>query len=379
MNRANTGIARARRMRAWKDRKGGLPPTPDPFLSGKAGAYDDAALAWLEALRLRNLSPATIDAYRRALIGYRRWLLGSNKGSFQSLANLLSAKRVIRFQQSLIEQKRTPASRAYYLANLKRFSNWLTAQGRLSQDPLLQLEPPKLPRHHLPKYLSISRVEHLLELPDPIGIRDRAILEVLYSTGLRRTELTQIALQDLDFHRCQIRVCRGKGGKPRLVPAGSRAFNWIREYLREARPQLADASEPDSRLFVTGYGDGFSPGGLGHLVRHYLDLAGLEHPGACHLFRHSCATHLLDGGAGLRAIQRILGHSRLDLTAIYTHVSNRRLLEVHAQCHPHGDQANHKAAEASHGQPASPRTTNTGGSGVKSSQKAGYRHPVSKT
>jgi integrase/recombinase XerD len=342
MKRDEHGIARALRMKAWRDRKGGLPQSPDPFQNGKAGAYDTACLDWLASLRLRNLSPATIQTYRWALLRYRRWLMTHHHGTFRQLSSLLSANRLVAFQTDLLGDNTTPRTRAYLLANLKRLTHWLAANDRIPKDTLSTLDTPRTPKSELPTYLPLSTVEVLLELPDlgdPLGLRDRAILEVLYSTGLRRKEVALLTLQDLDFHQRQIRVRFGKGGRQRQVPAGRRAFDWIRRYLARSRPLLSDSSDPDQPLFVTGYGDAFSPGGLGHLVRHYLDLAGYRHPGACHLMRHSCATHLMDGGAGLRAIQRILGHSRLDTTAIYTHVSDRKLLEIHAKCHPHGDNA----------------------------------------
>lgn len=342
MKRDERGIERAREMRRWKGRRGGHAPAPDLFQTHEAGAYDSSCLDWFASLRLRNLSPATIETYRWALLRYRKWLLAHHQGSYKRISSLLTADHVDSFHHHLIVEQATARTRGYLLANLKRLSHWLTANAKLQRDPLLNIETPKVPKVHLPTYLPLSTIALLLELPDisdPLGIRDRAILEVFYSTGLRRKELSCLALQDLDHHQRTIQVRFGKGGIPRIVPAGSRAFEWIRAYLTKTRPLLTDVSTPESPLFVTGYDDAFSPGSIGHLIRDYLDLAGFHHPGACHLFRHSCATHLMDGGAGLRAIQRILGHSRLDTTAIYTHVSNQKLLEVHAKCHPHGDQA----------------------------------------
>jgi integrase/recombinase XerD len=340
MKRDEHGIARALRMRAWKDHKGGLPQSPDPFKNGKAGAYDKACLDWLASLRLRNLSPATIETYRWALLRYRSWLLSHHRGGFKRLSSLVSARHAIAFQQDLLDEEATPHTRAYLLANLKRLTRWLSANHHLPRDPLQGLEAPRTPKHQLPRYLPLATVETLLEVPDvsdPLGIRDRAILEVFYATGLRRRELALLELQDLDFHQRQIRVRFGKGGKQRMIPAGCRAFGWLRRYLAHSRPRLSDSAEPDCPLFVTGYGDAFSPGSIGHMIRDYLNRMGFKRPGACHLLRHSCATHLMDGGAGLKAIQRMLGHSRLDTTAIYTHVSNRKLTDIHAKCHPHGD------------------------------------------
>jgi integrase/recombinase XerD len=190
--------------------------------------------------------------------------------------------------------------------------------------------------------LNADRIARLLDAPDtgdPLGVRDRSILETLYATGLRRAELCSLCLSDLDAASCQILVRHGKGDRQRIVPAGARAFDWIARYLADARPLLASSDAPDAPLYVTGYGGAFSPGSLGQLVRRHLDRADIPIPGSCHLLRHSAATHMHDRGAPLRGIQRILGHSRLDTTAIYTHVSTAKLIELHARYHPHGDLA----------------------------------------
>ena len=164
------------------------------------------------------------------------------------------------------------------------------------------------------------------------------MLELLYAAGLRRKELAGLDLDDLDFATATVRVRNGKGGRQRVVPAGNRAFGLLRDYLRVTRPLLVADAPPDRALFITGFGGRFAIGSMGHLVKKWLLAAGIRQVGCCHLLRHSAATSMLDGGADLRAIQRQLGHSRLDTTAIYTHVSTVRLCDVHARCHPHGDQ-----------------------------------------
>ncbi len=194
----------------------------------------------------------------------------------------------------------------------------------------------------LPRCLPRADIERLLGLPDPaepLQLRDLAILELLYATGLRRKELAGLDLDDLDFAAATVRVRNGKGGRQRVVPAGKRAFALLREYLRVTRPLLEAAAPPVAALFLTGYGARFAIASVSCLVKKWLHAAGIRQTGCCHLFRHSCATAMLDGGADLRAIQVQLGHSRLDITAIYTHVSTARLCDVHARCHPHGDQA----------------------------------------
>lgn len=167
-------------------------------------------------------------------------------------------------------------------------------------------------------------------------MRDRAILEVLYSTGMRRCELAALRVRDLRLDCQTVLVEQGKGGKPRMVPLGPQARLWLNRYLTSVRPLLAGHNTTCESLFLTGYSEGFAVTTAGQLVRRYLDAAGLKCRGGSHLLRHACATHMLDHGADLRVIQELLGHSRLDTTAIYTHVSNERLCKVHAECHPRG-------------------------------------------
>jgi integrase/recombinase XerD len=165
------------------------------------------------------------------------------------------------------------------------------------------------------------------------GIRDRAILEVLYSTGVRRSELAALAVFDWDRLRGAITVRQGKGGRDRVVPIGDRAAAWLAKYVDEVRPSLS--REPDDgSLFLTDYGEPFEKNRLGDLVRRYLDYAGVKAPGSCHLLRHACATHMLENGADIRFIQALLGHADLSSTQIYTNVSILKLKEIHAATHP---------------------------------------------
>jgi integrase/recombinase XerD len=161
----------------------------------------------------------------------------------------------------------------------------------------------------------------------------RAMLEVLYSTGIRRFELAGLKLFDVDVERGALMVRQGKGSKDRLVPVGERACAWVDKYLREVRPDLATGAD-DYRLFLDDDGRGFTPGRIGDLVRRQLTAAGIEHPGSCHLFRVACATHMLENGADIRFIQSLLGHAKLDTTQIYTLVSLAKLKEVHSATHP---------------------------------------------
>jgi integrase/recombinase XerD len=182
----------------------------------------------------------------------------------------------------------------------------------------------------------VAEVECIINTPDTrtvYGIRDRAIIETLYSTGIRKTECVELGLYDVDSQRQTVMVRQGKGGKDRLLPIGKRALYWIEKYRVEVRPELAIDMD-NTHLFLTDYGEPFIKGRLGALVKRYLHHAEIEKPGGCHLFRHAMATHMLDNGADLRFIQMMLGHSQLSTTEIYTHVSIEKLREIHAATHP---------------------------------------------
>ena len=169
-------------------------------------------------------------------------------------------------------------------------------------------------------------------IADPLGIRDRAMLELFYSTGLRRAELCRLEMASFNGQRHTLQV-RGKGKKDRVVPVGQRAVYWLDLYLREARPRLC-LDTRTAALFLTGYGEAFNADVLSRMVSQWMDQAGLAKRGSCHLLRHTCATHMLEGGADIRYIQQLLGHEKLDTTAIYTEVSIKQLQEVHTRCHP---------------------------------------------
>jgi integrase/recombinase XerD len=188
----------------------------------------------------------------------------------------------------------------------------------------------------LPKtLLSVEEVEHVLNQPDVTevtGIRDRAILETFYSTGIRRFELARLQLYDVDLAHGTVMIRQGKGRKDRLIPVGARACAWIGKYLDSVRPRLA-ARADEMRVFLTDYGEAFEKNRLGDLVKRYMRHAGIPQ-GSCHAFRHACATHMLENGADIRFIQALLGHSELSTTQIYTQVSIAKLKEIHAATHP---------------------------------------------
>jgi integrase/recombinase XerD len=222
------------------------------------------------------------------------------------------------------------------LVPVRAFFRWLIRTNHILYNPAAEMELPR-PEKRLPRYvLTIAEAERVLGQPDvstPFGLRDRAILETLYSTGIRRAELMGLALSDLDHDRGTLLVRRGKNRKDRVVPIGERAMAWVDKYLSEVRPSLAMA--PDAGvLFITASGDALSGNHLSQSVQRYVEAAELGKHGSCHLFRHTMATLLLEAGADIRYIQAMLGHAALSTTEIYTRVSVQKLKELHTRLHP---------------------------------------------
>ena len=222
------------------------------------------------------------------------------------------------------------------LTTIQGFFKWLCRQNRLVANPAADLELPKLAQR-LPKaVLTAQEAEQVLSLPPldtALGLRDRALLEVLYATGIRRKELASLKLYDVDIERGTLLVRQGKGKKDRLLPLGDRAALWVRKYIEDARSQIV--IEPDERdLFLSNSGVPMSPATLGNLVHGYIKQSGIGKSGSCHLFRHAMATLMLENGADIRYVQEMLGHARLNTTEIYTHVNIQKLIEVHRLTHP---------------------------------------------
>jgi len=223
-----------------------------------------------------------------------------------------------------------------HLAPIKAFFKWLNKENYIVYNPASEFELPKVPRR-LPKHiLSIEEINNILNhtvIHGAVGIRDRAIIETFYSTGVRRMELVNLMIHDLDMTRGTLTIYEGKWKKDRVVPIGDRACAWIEKYLEEVRLELV-RDEDNGHLFLTEYGEAFVKNRITDLVRKYMDAVGIDKPGACHLFRHSMATHMLENGADIRYIQMILGHVNLSSTEIYTQVSIKKLKEVHTATHP---------------------------------------------
>ncbi|MFC1641669.1 site-specific tyrosine recombinase XerC [Myxococcota bacterium] len=293
---------------------------------------------YLEALRVKNYSPRTVDNRESYLGFFIQWC------ETRSILRPQEVTKPIleRYQRHLFhlrkENGRPLSFRAQHarLVPVRGYFKWLTRQNVLLWNPASELELPRLERR-LPKHvLTATEAEQVLEQPnisDPMGVRDRAILETLYSTGIRRMEVINLSVYDLDAERGTLMVRLGKGKKDRMVPIGERAILWIEKYLNDVRPTLVVPPD-ESTLFLTNLGDALSPNRLTQMVREYIDAAELGKRGACHLFRHTMATLMHDNGADARFIQEMLGHVELSTTQIYTQVSIRKLKEIHALTHP---------------------------------------------
>jgi integrase/recombinase XerD len=262
--------------------------------------------------RIRATSPTQIT--RTSLESYQRYLFQYRKKDGQPLA---------------------VASQHSRLAPLKVWFKWLAHRKYIPHDPTAELELPRV-GYKLPNVMNRDEAERVLSQPKievPLGIRDRAMLEMLYSSGLRRMELLRLKLYDVDQKHGLITVREGKGKRDRVVPIGERALAWLDMYLNTLRPEIVRQPD-DGIVFLTSNGVPFTPNHLSWLARQYVKSAGIGKGGACHIFRHTMATLMLEGGADIRYIQAMLGHVRLDTTQIYTHVSIRTLKQVHTTTHP---------------------------------------------
>lgn len=283
---------------------------------------------WLED----GLADLTLAAYRRDLETFASWLGKERARSLDTVVSGdLEAYLAWRFAH-----RSQPSSAARYSSALKRFYRYLLRENLIASDPTLNLDRPKLPRA-LPKTLTETDVERLLNSADSdttLGLRDRAMLETLYATGLRVSELVGLKLTALNLNDGVLRVT-GKGNKDRLVPLGEESVQWLRRYMAEARPQLLEKRLSDA-VFVTARGEGMTRQAFWHLIKCRALATGITRPLSPHTLRHAFATHLLNHGADLRVVQMLLGHSDISTTQIYTHVARERLKQLHAQHHPRG-------------------------------------------
>jgi integrase/recombinase XerD len=303
---------------------------------------DDLALidAFCQHLWLEDgLAPATQSAYRADLAALARWLRGARSVALPARHAALIAAQPGDIEAYLalrFAEKSHPRSAARFVAAFRRFYRWLLREARIATDPTLNLVAPKLPRA-LPKSLPESDVTALLDAPDlttDAGLRDRAMLEVLYATGLRVSELVGLKLASVNLHDGIVRTT-GKGGKDRLVPMGQIAIDWLRRYLADARPALLGAVLNDA-LFVNARGEDLTRQAFWYRLKQHARRAGLAATLSPHTLRHAFATHLLNHGADLRVVQMLLGHADISTTQIYTHVARERLKALHKTHHPRG-------------------------------------------
>ena len=286
---------------------------------------------WLED----GLSKNTLESYRADLSQFNTWLGLQKKGLHHS--DLLAASQAdiqhylaVKFPQS------KPRSISRLIDSLRRFYRYALRENLIKADPTLQIESPKLPRS-LPKSLNEQEVEDLLNAPDtnqPIGLRDRAMLELLYASGLRVSELVGVKVIEVSTQDGVVRVT-GKGSKTRLVPMGEEAADWIDQYLKQARPEILQKRLCDA-MFVTARADAMTRQAFWYLIKRYALVAGITKHMSPHVLRHAFATHLLNHGADLRVVQMLLGHADISTTQIYTHVARERLKQLHSVHHPRG-------------------------------------------
>lgn len=297
------------------------PPDIDPLIS----RFLD--VLWME----RGLSAHTLAAYRADLLLLQRWLASQKK----SLQDATRAD-VLAFMAERVAQGAKPRSTARQLSSLRRFYRQLHRDGTRQDDPSVDIATPRIGRG-LPKSLTEEEVERLLAAPSrdtPLGLRDRAMLEVLYATGVRVSELVTLRFPEINLNQGVLRVT-GKGNRQRLVPLGAAAIESLQRFLQTARGEILGPRRCDE-LFPTQRGAHMTRQAFWHLIKRYARQVGITKSLSPHTLRHAFATHLLNHGADLRVVQMLLGHSDLSTTQIYTHVARERLKSLHAAHHPRG-------------------------------------------
>jgi len=282
---------------------------------------------WME----HGLSKNTLTAYRNDLAGLAVWL--AQQGRL-----LRTARRhdLLAYLSERVADGARPRTTARLVSSMRRFYRYLIREGHLQEDPSVRIDTPRIGRP-LPDTLSEVEVETLLDAPDEqdvLGLRDRAMLELLYACGLRVSELVSVTADQVNLMQGVVRLV-GKGNKERLVPLGEEAVDWLQRYIDVSRPELA-GRRTARQLFITRRGGGMTRQAFWYRIRHYAVKSGINKPLSPHTLRHAFATHLLNHGADLRVVQMLLGHSDLSTTQIYTHVARERLKELHAQHHPRG-------------------------------------------
>jgi integrase/recombinase XerD len=319
-----------------QDKRGGNAATDLP--TGAPGTLAHLATRYLENLAVRNYTADTIEGRKDALKVFLLWAIERDLTEPNAITKLILES----YQRHLWRWKKhngkplgisTQRSR---LGTVKDFFAYLVKSNHIPANPASEIELPRSEKRLPKEPLGLNQIESVIAVPDisdPLGIRDRAMLELFYSAGLRRSELAKLTIEDLNRERQTLQIRQAKHHKDRVVPVGNRALHWLEKYLEESRPKLL--IQPNEKaLFLSSYGEAFNPDVLSRMVTRFIKKAEIERQGSCHLLRHTCATHMLEGGADIRFIQQLLGHEKLETTAIYTQVSIEQLKAVHSQTHP---------------------------------------------
>jgi integrase/recombinase XerD len=323
-------------------------PQPHPHTQvdfyGKGGRWEDPqsllflTARFLEHKRTRNYSPQTVYRFQRHIGYFRKYCeaLGITQARQVTRAVVLSYQSYLFHYRKFDGTPLSVGTQCQWLVAMGLFFSYLTRESLILYNPASDLDLPRKEKR-LPKaLLSPDDVETILHTPDTreaMGIRDRAIIEVLYSTGIRRMELCNLDMHHVDLSQGLVHVMLGKGKKDRVVPIGKRAIEWVEKYLSEVRPMLSPSMNQPS-LFLTSWATRFTDSHLTKVVREIIVASGVNKPGSCHLFRHAFATGLLTNGCDVRHIQIMLGHASLETTQIYTHLAMREVQEAHKRFHP---------------------------------------------
>ena len=281
----------------------------------------------------KNLSKNTVSSYKNDITAFISYI--KNKGKEDP--SIISSNDIGGFFKTLNELGLSGSSSARYFSSLKGFFLYLLKNKYILKNPIEKITAPKIAKR-LPGVLDVNEIDKILSAPDvndKLGLRDKAMLELFYACGTRVSELIDLKVNDLFFDDEIIRVF-GKGSKERLIPIGSSAINWVGEYLKKSRPLLMKKSKSENNLFLNSRGSKLSRMGVWKIIDRYVKEAGIEKEVHPHTFRHSFATHLLEGGADLRAVQEMLGHADISTTQIYTHVDRDYIKQIHKQYHPRG-------------------------------------------
>lgn len=291
----------------------------------------DIILDYLHYLQVeRGLSENTVVSYGNDLKEFREFLNQKKIASFDKVTR----EDVVAFMQAQQDKKMANSSIVRNVTSLRRFFQYLMIEGKIKHNPMLLIDTPKK-QHKLPAVLTVDEVNDLLACPDtekPLGLRDRAILEVMYATGLRVSELVNLKLADVHLSMGLIQTL-GKGHKERIIPIGDVAIDWTEKYLNEARPKLLKG-KTSKYLFLNFHGNKLTRQGIWKNLKAYVSQAGIKKDVTPHTLRHSFATHILENGADLRVVQELLGHADISTTQIYTHLSHKRLAEIYNKAHP---------------------------------------------